>query len=272
MLYQYCKNILNKILLIIVIVAICLCFNPVKTNASNPTVTITVRAWMLVAENFTITYINDKQLDLSWSIPDGIDNVMIRSKYGSEPLDIPNEYTTPSDGNLVYYGNDTEFSDTSMDFDETASVLYYKLWSQRADGTWSLVTSTGSKESQAMALLAILMACVILTIGGFAIKRPAIAFLASGFWLANIVYCFFRYDTLWDTYYVVGFISIAGVIICAIDGAMILNKKEEKQEEDDDGIDPDIKELMKDRELMYKEISAIRGRPTIKNQRKGLLP
>lgn len=120
-------------------------------------------------------------------------------------------------------------------------------------------------------LVALILACVSLTIGGFALRRPGIAFLGAGFWLACTVYGIVNGEP-WNVTYIIGFISIAGVIICAIDGAMILNKKEEKQEEDDDGIDPDIKELIKDRELMYKEISAVRGRPTIKSQRKGLLP
>lgn len=119
-------------------------------------------------------------------------------------------------------------------------------------------------------ILSVILACG-LTIGGFALRKPGIAFLGAGFWLVVAV-SGILYGTPWNTMYIMGFMSIAGVITCVIDGAMILTHKEEKEEEEDDGLDPDIKELMKDRELMYKEISAVRGRPTIKSQRKGLLP
>lgn len=110
-----------------------------------------------------------------------------------------------------------------------------------------------------------------LTIGGFAIRKTGLAFLGAGFWLIIAVYGILN-GTPWNITYLLGFMSIAGVIICTIDGAMILTKKEEKKEMEDDGLDPDIKELMADREAMYKEMDAVRGRPTIRQQRKGLLP
>lgn len=122
-------------------------------------------------------------------------------------------------------------------------------------------------------IAALLIVCMGLTIGGFAIKRPAIAFLGAGFWLASTVYGIVN-GTPWDVTYIIGFMSIAGVMICAIDAGMMLNRKEEKQEDGDD-IDPDIKELQRDRQLMYREVDALRGRPTRtseKKQMKGLLP
>jgi hypothetical protein len=101
-----------------------------------------------------------------------------------------------------------------------------------------------------------------LTIGGFALRRPGIAFLAGGFWLILAVYGMLN-GTPWDITYLMGFMSIAGIIICFIDGAMILSKKEQEQVENkEDDVDPEISQMQKDREQLYKEIGAYRGRPT----------
>lgn len=109
-----------------------------------------------------------------------------------------------------------------------------------------------------------------LTIGGFALRRPGIAFLGAGFWLIIAVYGILN-GTPWNITYLLGFMSIAGVIICSIDGAMVLSKKEQEQvENQEDEVDPDIKELAHDRELMYKESDMIRGRSTRKSEKRGL--
>jgi hypothetical protein len=120
-------------------------------------------------------------------------------------------------------------------------------------------------------LVALILACVSLTIGGFALRRPGVAFLGAGFWLACTVYGIVNGDP-WNVTYIIGFMSIAGVIICSVDGAMVLSKKEQEQvENQEDEVDPDIKELAHDRELMYRESEMIRGRSTRKSEKRGLL-
>jgi hypothetical protein len=272
----------------LLIVVLILMLNTVAIYASD-TATVTVSLIPFVTggiSNFTITYINDSQIDLTWILGAGTDNIMVRGKYGEYPADIPNNITTPSDGYLVYYGNNLSASDVLVNLDDpgdanvsdtsdTPFTIYYKAWGQNSDGTWQTITLSGFEEGEIMLLIAILISCVGLTVGGFALRRAAIAMLGAGFWLANIVYCFVKTASMWDAYYVIGFISIAGVIVCVLDGAMILTHKEEKEEEQDDGLDPDVRELMKDRELMYRESNALRGRPTRhteKKQAKGLLP
>lgn len=119
-------------------------------------VSITVTATPIITggiTDFIITYVSDTQLDLSWTLIGDAVKIMIRGKYGAYPADIPNENTTPTDGYLVYYGSGSSVSDTTMNFDENAGILYYKAWAQRADGTWHMVTSTGNKESLEVILL-----------------------------------------------------------------------------------------------------------------------
>lgn len=137
---------------------------------------------------FTITYVSDTRLDLNWGLGVDAAHIMIRAKYGSYPADIPNENTTPSDGYLVYYGSGTSVSDTSMNFDENAGLLYYKAWAQKPDGTWYVNTSTGKKESETMALIALL--ALGLGVSWFAIAKReiVIGLIASVIWLAVLIY------------------------------------------------------------------------------------
>lgn len=141
--------------------------------------------------NFTITYVSDTQLDLDWGFSGDAVNIMIRAQYGAYPDDIPNEDTAPTDGYLVYYGGDTSASDTSMNFDESPGVLYYKAWGQKADGKWYVNTSTDSEESRQMTLIALFIFSGILT---FIAVR-------SSYWILKVLagLVWFAIDSYWVT-------------------------------------------------------------------------
>ena len=70
--------------------------------------------------NFTATMISDTQVDLSWTRASGAVNAMVRAKYGEMPM-------SRTDGYLVYEGALEVATDNSMNFDETASILYYRI-------------------------------------------------------------------------------------------------------------------------------------------------
>lgn len=103
--------------------------------------------------SFNVVYVSDTEMDLNWTVGPGVENVMVRAKYGSPPSNPPNENTVPTDGYLVYYGSDLSAVDTSMDFNDNAGILYYTAWAQKLDGTWNLVSSSGSEESKEVILL-----------------------------------------------------------------------------------------------------------------------
>lgn len=138
--------------------------------------------------NFSITYISNTQLDFSWLF--GVDavNIMIRGKYGSYPDDIPDEDTTPSDGYLVYYGDSTSCSDTSMNFDENPGPIYYKAWGQTAGGQWLLTPSTGVKESVTVLSIAVSLIVLGLTVLAFVLKRSTLHMVCVAVWLFFGVY------------------------------------------------------------------------------------
>ena len=116
---------------------------------------------------FTITYVTDTDVNLSWALFGDAVNIMVRAKYGAYPSNILDPFTPPSDGYLVYYGNGTTVDDTSMDFDQNAGPLYYTAWAQKADGTWFTDTGSGWKESKELkeiALLAIVLGFTLLAL------------------------------------------------------------------------------------------------------------
>jgi hypothetical protein len=143
---------------------------------------------------FTIIYVSDTQLDFSWTFGSGAVNIMIRGKYGSYPADIPDSFTAPSDGYLVYYGSATSCSDTSMNFNENAGTLYYKAWGQRADGTWFTTTSTGAKESKQLIFLGMIALAVIPMALGYAVKKSWLLWLAIPFWFILSLYMAYYED------------------------------------------------------------------------------
>lgn len=177
-----------RILLVLLIITIC--FTPLAVMADD-SVTVTITADPAVTTgilNFTITYISETQLDLSWAYDAGAVNIMIRSKWNGYPDDIPDSLTTPSDGVLVYYGNGVAFSDTSMNFDDNLGTLYYKAWAQKADGSWFTDAETGTEESEIVTLIALFgLGCAF---GYFAIKQRSMLFaiISSAVWLSVLAY------------------------------------------------------------------------------------
>jgi hypothetical protein len=137
---------------------------------------------------FTVTYISDTQMDISWGFIPPATNIMIRGQYGSYPDDIPDEFTAPTDGYLVYYGNALAVSDTSMDFDKTFGQLYYKAWAQKADGTWYTDTSNTLLEGKTVVLMTLLGLGLILSLVAIFKHQIVIGIVGAGAWLVTIIY------------------------------------------------------------------------------------
>lgn len=139
--------------------------------------------------NFVITYVSDTDMHLSWNYdPSAYENVMIRSSYVTYPADITDPAVAPSNGNLVYYGNGTTFDDTSMDFNQNAGSIYYKMWAQKIDGTWEIVTSSGTKESREVILIALIALGVICSYFGIVKRQWLFTIGGAAAWFLLIPY------------------------------------------------------------------------------------
>lgn len=218
------------------------------------TVQITVTATPKVTggiSNFTVTYVNDTQLDLSWILTGDAVNIMIRAKYSEYPDDISNPATTPSDGYLVYYGSGSSVSDTSMNLDEHAGVLYYKAWAQKADTTWYINTETGEGEGIGMILIALIFLSVSFTIASGVLRKGWLAFTGAGAWAATAVYCYNNSTEVWDLHYFL-FILFCGLIIVTAASPLAYRDTtphdEVAEESDIDSVRRDLEEIRKEQE------------------------
>jgi len=163
--------------------------------------------------SFSIDYISDTQMDLSWTVTGDVVNVMVRAQYGEDLDEIPNEDTAPSDGVQVYYGPGSSFSDTSMDFDQNPGPLYYKIWGQKADDKWYTGSYSAWEESAVLLLIALIILALGFTIVSFLFKKGFLAFAGAAVWMITGIYCFSRALETWDTYFSLGFLFLFLTIV-----------------------------------------------------------
>ena len=146
-------------------------------------VVITVTGFVVGAPGaFTVTYVDDETIRLSWIPGSGAVNTMVRSKKGGYP-------SNRDDGSLVYYGNST--STTDKVFIITSEPIYYKAWSRNISGQWEEVgaSGVGNFMSQTGLWLGFLILAGFLTVISW--RRPSmllslaagLTWLGMGFWL-----------------------------------------------------------------------------------------
>lgn len=202
----------KRLLVLILLISVILPASPVLADTS-ANVTITAVGFIVeVPGNFTVYYISDYEVGLSWTKPVDAANTMIRAKYGSVP-------TSRTDGYLVYYGPDDgigeTISDTGVNFEEGASDVYYRAWSQRIDGVWEEIGTSNFMENPYMLLIALLILAMGFTITSYVFKKGVLAFAGAGSWMVTSIYCFSKSSSDWDVYFSLAWLFIGLVIACA---------------------------------------------------------
>lgn len=179
----------TRLLVLIILLPILLWAIPVQAGSSD-TVVITATGWVCEAPGgFTVTYVNDYEVGLSWAKGEDAINTMVRAAYGRMP-------ESRTDGYLVYYGEESYCSDTAVNLDETMANIYYRAWAQNDAGTWGEGSASGLLENMAVQQIAGVI--FIISITALALWRKGIMLYIAG----NLV-CFFfsaRWFTLsWQT-------------------------------------------------------------------------
>ena len=194
---------------------------PVIVEADNSAeITVTAVGYVCAAPGgFTLTYITDYEVGISWIKGAGADNTIIRAAIGRIP-------ENREDGWLVYYGDGT--NTTSWTNMETLSdPVYYRAWSQNAGGIWEEVGASDYVEGISMQLLAFLIAAIGLTIGGYWLKNIPLVYGAGGVWAVLAGYSYQKAVTVdfgtWDTFGMLFWIAIAMIIVCMVE-PMILRR------------------------------------------------
>jgi len=171
-------------------------------------VVVTATGWICEAPGgFSVFYINDYEIGISWVKGEGAENTMIRAKYGSYPVG-------RTDGYQVYYGDGTVASDTGVNFEEGVSDVYYIAFSQNASGAWEEIGSTNFMENPHMLLIALLILAMGFTIASYIFKKGILAFAGAGAWMVTSIYCFSKSAETWDVYFSLAFLFIGLLLAC----------------------------------------------------------
>lgn len=162
MVYNCCKVVLG------ILLGLLLTVTPTQALASDPEVEIKVSAWIVGApSNLILTYISDNEVRIEWIKGVGAVNTMVRVKFGSPPQD-------RNDGYLVYYGENSTCFDRTIDL-TMAQIPIYRAWSQREDGNWENIGTTG--EANFMSQSFLFIGLIVLALG----------VTAASFWRRSIV-------------------------------------------------------------------------------------
>jgi len=186
-------------------------------------VTVTAMGYICaIPGGFTLTYINDYEVGISWIKGDGAENTMIRAAYGRVP-------ESRTDGYLVYYGDGTMASDTGVNFEEGVSDVYYRAWSQNAGGVWEEVGISDLMENPYMLLAVLSGLALALFIATFALKsgRRILAFASAGAWMLLGVYSYTKFVAVWDIYYSLFWLSMGLVLVCVLIPVILREKTED---------------------------------------------
>jgi len=168
----------------LILVGICwalLLPSPVQADTSQ-NVTVTAAGYICeVPGGFTLTYISDHEVQITWTKGDGAAKTMIRAKYGSYPEDV-------DDGYLVYYGDGESCSDTAVSLDETATAVHYRAWSEDEYGAFTAEWVEGTMEGIGVTLIALVVLTLGLTVTGFWQRRVWLFVMAGLAWFGFGIY------------------------------------------------------------------------------------
>ena len=170
---------------------------------------------------------------------------------------------TIADGTTIYNGDALTVTDTNPNPETT--VYYYSAWGfndvyTSYSPTYATIFNGGSMAITIMAGILVLL-CLGLTIGGFALCRPSLALSAMGGWF---ILCVFSYMQTGQIYNALFWLSIALTITTGMEGALILRKGQEQVEEDVDYVN-DMKKAVEMRDIQIEEQRKLRRNGKYRN-------
>lgn len=189
--------------------------------ATTAEVTITATGYLVDAPGgFTVTYISDYEIGLSWTIGTGANNTMVRACFGREPED-------RTDGYLVYYGNGTNATDW-VNLEATSAKVHYRAWSETAGGAWEETGSTGWTEGVGMTFIGMVVLCAFLMIAGFWRKSQAMLWVAA---LAWVGFAFWQRGltpewATWDLHEIMFYVGFMMAIVCIVEAVMLYREEQ----------------------------------------------
>jgi len=207
-------------------------------------ITVTVSGWICEAPGgFTLTYISDYEVGISWTKGEGAVNTMVRAAIGRMPESV-------TDGMEIYYGEGT--STTSWVNMETLSApVYYRAFSQNENGVWEATGASDQIEGTGMLLIALIILAMGFTITSYIFKKGVLAFAGAGAWMVTSIYCFSRSLETWDIYFSLAFLFIGLLLACAFSPLAWRETTPDNEMPED----PDARDMRKEIEAFNRERS-----------------
>jgi len=194
------------LILVAVILSCFLMVAPVDA-ATTQDVTVTASGFICgTPSGLILTYVNDNQVDIDWTVGVGSDSTMIRAAYGHYP-------TSTTDGYLVFQGAGNHAHDTGVSLADEVQGIYYRAWAGKA-GVWTLNYASNWFGDNVMLignmlfLLGFILLPIGLTVLAFKSKIAWIMFPVAVIWLVLAMRCNDLTTADYDTYYVVRIMAV----------------------------------------------------------------
>ena len=221
-----------KLSLLVLLLLILALFPMTVRAATTAEVTITAAGYVCDAPGgFTISYISDYEVGISWTKGADANNTMIRATVGREP-------TSRTDGYLVYYGQGNSTTDWSNNLDTMDAKVHYRAWSESAAGAWSSEYAEGFIEGIGMKLIAFIVLALGLMIAGFIFKKQALMMASGLAWAGLGLYMRTQSGATawadWDIYMLFFWLGVALALVCFFETWLVGRKAQAEIEKKED--------------------------------------
>jgi hypothetical protein len=204
---------------LISLLTLMICLTSPADAGQTGTVTITAQPWSSgdCPNNFVLNAVSPYEIQMDWTNGGNMTNAVLRGAYGRWPTDA-------TDGFSVYVG--TGNSTTHWVNTEFIGVdVYYRLWGELG-GNYSLCYASGTVQggedvsAMGVGLISIIpLGLMALSMAWFKITGKdgwAIMLGAGLAWIALAVLAFGKSEEAWDVYQIIGALSIAMLLLCAL--------------------------------------------------------
>lgn len=204
-----------KSIVVLIVLASGLMTSPTVRAVPFSDVVVTVTSNILgIPEDFTLTYISDYEVGISWTKGEDAVNTMIRASYNKIP-------DTITEGYLVYYGDGEYATDTTVNFEEYWGRMYYSAWSESAGGVFS--SGYVSDEVEGINVILIFLGAFggLFLVLAFVFRQMALSFFAGLIFLGLSIRGWANTTELYDVYWLIGLLGILALLVCFIMGFII---------------------------------------------------
>lgn len=204
-------------------------------------------AFQLPPIDFQANKVSNSEALLTWTNAPGATGIEIRSGINQYPA-------TVLDGQLVFSGSASAFADINVDLSGENGV-YYRAWHTYAGPVFSTGHAEDSIEGENfMAFIGLVLIPLVMTIGGYYVKRPTAIIAGSIGWIIVGIYALGQSDYTWDYWYTLFFFGMFMGFVTLLEGSFMRTRGKTYVDQDgfDDGVEETSGERVGGRKMPWK--------------------